>query len=86
MAMKSKDVEALVITMEECGELVQACSKMIRSDGKKKYHQNLQDEAGDVYCLLQVLIQRGLINEASLKDREKEKLHKLKKWSKLFEK
>ena len=55
-------------------------------DGKKKYHQNLQDEAGDVYCLLQVLIQRGLINEASLKDREKEKLHKLKKWSKLFEK
>ena len=84
--MKSKDIEALVITMEECGELVQACSKMIRSDGKKKYHQNLQDEGGDVYCLIQVLVQRGLINEAGLKDREQEKLHKLKKWSKLFEK
>jgi NTP pyrophosphatase (non-canonical NTP hydrolase) len=83
--MKSKDIEALVITMEECGELVQACSKMIRSDGKKKYYKNLQDEAGDVYCLLQVLIQRGIINEAGLKEREQEKLHKLKKWSKLFE-
>ena len=52
---------------------------------KKKYYKNLQDEAGDVYCLLQVLIQRGMINEAGLKDREQEKLHKLKKWSKLFE-
>lgn len=32
-----KHEEMLVITMEECGELVQACSKLIRSKNKAKY-------------------------------------------------
>jgi len=81
----SKDLEALVITMEECGELIQACSKMIRTKGRAKYRRNLQDEAGDVYALLQVLIKRGLITEEKLLEREEEKIGKLKKWSKLFE-
>ena len=38
--MKKRE-EMLVITMEECGELIQACSKMIRSKGKTKYLRNL---------------------------------------------
>lgn len=84
MELNSKDNEALVITMEECGELIQACSKVIRSSAKKKYLTNLQDEAGDVFCLLHVLISRGLINEAELHDRKQQKIGKLKKWSKLF--
>ena len=33
----TKREEALVILMEECGELIQACSKMIRSGGETKY-------------------------------------------------
>ena len=80
----NKDTETLIITMEECGELIQACSKIIRSNGKKKYLDNLQDEAGDVYCMLKLLISRGLIDESKLQEREQEKLGKLKKWSKLF--
>ena len=85
MELNNKDTEALVITMEECGELVQACSKVIRSAGKKKYLENLQDEAGDVFCLLQVLVNRGLISEAELHNRKMQKIGKLKKWSKLFD-
>lgn len=85
MELNNKDIEALIITMEECGELVQACSKTIRSEGKKKYLENLQDEAGDVFCLLHVLISRGLISEAQLHERKLQKIGKLKKWSKLFD-
>ena len=42
--------QLLVITMEECGELIQACSKALR---KKDLfgQQNLKDEIGDVYTL-----------------------------------
>ena len=42
--------ELLVITMEECGELIQACSKAIR---KEKYYDNnkLVEEVGEVMCM-----------------------------------
>ena len=42
--------ELLTITMEECGELIQACSKAIRCD---EYYDNdkLKEEIGDVQCL-----------------------------------
>ena len=43
--------ELLTITMEECGELIQACSKAIRCDD---YHDNkkLIEEIGDVQCMI----------------------------------
>ena len=37
--MKKRE-EMLVITMEECGELIQACSKVIPTKGKTKYLRN----------------------------------------------
>ena len=44
--------QLLVITMEECGELIQACSKALRKQDLFG-QQNLKDEIGDVYtCLL----------------------------------
>ena len=45
--MKKRE-EMLVITMEECGELIQACSKVIRTKGKTKYLRNLQDRVSDL--------------------------------------
>ena len=46
--------ELLTITMEECGELIQECSKAIRCD---KYHDNdrLKEEIGDVQCMLDLI-------------------------------
>ena len=52
--MKKRE-EMLVITMEECGELIQACSKMIRSKGKTKYLRDLQDEIGDVMTMIEIM-------------------------------
>ena len=76
--------EALVITMEECGELIQACSKMIRSGGDTKYVRELQDEIGDVLTLIEVLKSNGLVTDRQIEDRMKVKRDKLLKWSRLY--
>lgn len=81
--MKKRE-ELFVITMEECGELIQACSKMIRSKGKTKYERNLQDEVGDVVCMIEILKMNGLVNDKQIEESVKEKKEKLMKWSMLF--
>ena len=80
-----KQEEMLVITMEECGELIQACSKVIRSDSKTKYLRNLQDEIGDVMCMIEIIKMSGIVTDEQIADRMEEKKQKLKKWSKLFD-
>ena len=81
--MKKRE-EMLVITMEECGELIQACSKMIRSKGKTKYLRNLQDEIGDVMTMIEIMKMSGLVTDEQILDRMVEKKEKLMKWSMLF--
>ena len=76
--------EALVILMEECGELTQACSKMIRSGGDTKYERQLQDEVGDVLALIEVLKISGIVTDKQIEDRMKVKKEKLMKWSMLY--
>lgn len=75
--------EVLIITMEECGELVQACSKVMRSNGKDKYLTNLKEEIGDVYLMLELLKQHGYVTDDDIKQRQQLKRKKLKKWSNL---
>ena len=76
--------ELLTITMEECGELIQACSKAIRCDD---YHDNkkLIEEVGDVMCMLELLHEYDLISWDDVDKRVKDKKEKLKKWSSLYE-
>jgi len=85
--MKKQD-ELLVITMEECGELTQACSKVIRHGGDqiktKKWLQSLEEEAGDVLCMLRLLDEKKIISWQNIEDRVQYKREKLKKWSKIL--
>ena len=81
--MKKRE-EMLVITMEECGELIQACSKMIRSKGKTKYLRDLQDEIGDVMTMIEIMKMSGLVTDEQIADRMEIKKEKLMKWSVLF--
>jgi len=76
--------ELLTITMEECGELIQACSKSIRCDD---YHNNaaLIEEIGDVACMLELLHEYDLVSHQEISDRINVKREKLKKWSNLLE-
>jgi len=80
-----KHHELLVITMEEAGELVQACSKVIRSSGKETYLNNLKDEIGDVILMIDLLKTHGYVTDNDIEERIKIKKGKLRKWSKLYE-
>ena len=82
----NKTEEIMVNTMEECGELVQACSKAIRrgemfrnSDSEVTF----KEEVGDVYTMICLLVEHGYITWDEITQREKIKRAKLKKWSKL---
>ena len=76
--------ELLTITMEECGELIQECSKAIRCDN---YYDNekLVEEVGDVQCMIDLLHEFDLISWDDVNDRVQMKREKLKKWSGLVE-
>ena len=82
--MEDKLQELLTITMEECGELIQACSKAIRCDD---YYDNesLIEELGDVNYMIELMHQYDLVSLKDLVDRGKIKEEKLKKWSSLIE-
>ena len=84
--LMDKQTEALVITMEECGELTQACSKVIRTNQKEEYMRELTKEVGDVMCMIDLLVQNNLVDENNIKLCAKKKREKLKKWSNLFNK
>jgi NTP pyrophosphatase (non-canonical NTP hydrolase) len=76
--------ELLTITMEECGELIQQCSKVIRCDD---YYDNkkLTEEVGDVMCMIELLHEYDLISWTDVDDRVLVKKNKLKKWSGLID-
>ena len=73
-------IELLAITAEECGELTQECMKIIRFG---KENNNITKEAGDVMCMIQLLIEKELVNQAELNKRIVEKREKLKTFSSL---
>ena len=74
--------ELLVITMEECGELIQECSKALRKQDLFE-QQNLKDEIGDVYAMINLLVEYDVVSWTDLEDRVDYKKNKLKKWSDL---
>ena len=84
----TKREEALVILMEECGELVQSCSKILRRQelyADTKYVQNLKDEIGDVYTMIKLMVEHDVVSWDELEKRNDHKREKLKKWSDLIE-
>jgi len=75
--------ELMVITMEECGELIQACSKAIRNENYTD-NKELVEEIGDVLFLIGLITEKGLISSDDITDRMELKQQKLKKWSNLL--
>ena len=86
--MKELDTrqQLLVVTMEECGELVQSCSKLLRraelySDGE--YVQNLKEELGDVYAMIDLFVEHDVVSWTEIEERRELKRKKLSRWSEL---
>ena len=74
--------ELLTITAEECGELIQACSKALRRQDLDD--ENLRNEIGDVMCMIELLQEWDIVSWTEIEDRVEYKRNKLKKWSELI--
>ena len=83
MTMDAK-TQLMVIMMEECGELIQACSKALRKDDFID-NQNLTEEIGDVYTMMEIMHDFDLFSWSDVDERVKVKRKKLSKWSNLIE-
>tara|TARA_R100000808_G_C2127573_1_gene137513 strand:+ start:870 stop:1136 length:267 start_codon:yes stop_codon:yes gene_type:complete len=84
MMRKDALLQLMVITMEECGELIQACSKAIRKDNHRD-NQLLKEEIGDVYAMIQLMVKFDIVSYDELDERVMVKNCKLSKWSELIE-
>ena len=88
--MKQLDVrqELLVITMEECGELIQACSKALRRGELFAYSDSeteLKQEIADVQAMINLMVEWDVLSWTEIEDGIERKRNKLKRWSKLIE-
>ena len=81
--MRTKLEQLMIITMEECGELVQACSKKLR--GSKTASKLLLEEVGDVQCMIDLIVENRLLTRENISSRVQVKRDKLKRWSDLIE-
>lgn len=86
----------MVITMEECGELAQRCSKTIRkfdtieqaledTTTASVNRVKLLEEVGDVQCMINLMIEHGLLTHDEIDARIDTKRSKLETWSKLID-
>jgi hypothetical protein len=81
--------QLMCITMEECGELTQRCSKMMRKfetidEATEEQRIKLLEEAGDVLCMIELMVEHGLLTNEELGVRVNYKRNKLEKWSTLI--
>ncbi len=79
--MELNKLKQLVITMEECGELIRACSKVLRhgTEEDPKYIQNLTEEIADVIAMTRILRTSYRIDSSTLEDLVQKRLTKMKR-------
>jgi len=81
--------QLMIITAEECGELTQRCSKIVRKYStvdqiQEDQRVKLLEEAGDVLCMIELIVENGILTNEELGVRVNVKRDKLKKWSDLI--
>lgn len=76
--MDNEKHEILTILMEECAEASIEASKIIRFNNG---YDRLESELGDIYCMIEILIEQGLIKKEHLESCAQAKRMKLRQWS-----
>jgi len=84
--MNEAQKEILLITQEECAEVTQAISKVFRFGMESEHkgqtnRERLEEEVGDLMCMIDLLIDSGMVSEAAVMAAKSEKLNKLQLWS-----
>lgn len=80
--------EILCILQEECAEVSQVVCKIrrfgideINYHSNKSQQETLEDEIGDLLCLIDIAIERKMLNLDRLYQAKTNKREKLKTWS-----
>jgi len=81
MNLLEKKAESLVILMEECGEVIQEASKLIRFP--QNFPHALAKEIGDLQCIMDIAMSIHDINPMDVMRYKREKRIKLETYSKL---
>lgn len=87
--MNDRIIQLLLITQEECAEVTQSISKILRF-GLDSVHldksnrQRLTEEVGDLCCMIDLMIENDLIQKQDVEEYKMLKRKKLKKWSNIF--
>jgi NTP pyrophosphatase (non-canonical NTP hydrolase) len=82
--MITKQDEALICLAEECGELIKECMKIIRFGDSSEAIARLEQEAGDVLCLMGWLQKNGVIDFDKVEQASIQKEKKLHIYSNLY--
>ena len=92
--MDDKVKEILLITQEECAEVTQAISKVFRfgfddcwprgEDWVPTNKERLEEEVGDLLCMIDIMVENGIISDEKLNKARTSKRGKLKTWSGIF--
>lgn len=78
--------EIMLITQEECAEVTQAISKVFRF-GMDSQHNGasnktrLEEELGDLLCMIELMIEKGIVDGVAVAKAGVAKKEKLAKWS-----
>ena len=84
--LTSEQQEILEITKEECAEVIQVVCKGnrfgfdVEYEGKTNRHK-LTQEVGDLLCMIELMIEKDILNELALQLAKAAKREKLKTWS-----
>jgi NTP pyrophosphatase (non-canonical NTP hydrolase) len=87
--MNSKQKEVMLIAQEECAEVIQAISKVFRFGVTDKYNgqtnkERLEEETGDLLCMIDLMIEEGMIDIDRVLQAKDQKNTKLRTWSDVF--
>jgi len=91
--MDDKVKETLVITQEECAEVIQAISKVLRFGFDSSYpfedsattKECLEMEVGQLLCMVDILVEQGVLDATNVRQARSYKREKLKEWSSIFD-
>ena len=87
--MQNKASEILLIAQEECAEVTQAVSKVFRFGMDAEHNgrtnkERLTEEVGDLMCMIELMVETGLIDSVEMLQAAVNKRKKLETWSTIF--
>ena len=90
MAVTLEEVERLTLLIEECAEVTQRATKIIRYGYQSKHptgdydnKEMLEQELGDLIGILDLMIANGDVSDGAIKVARGQKLVRLPKWLQL---